>query len=107
MNKSYIPHRFKHMDLIRWKGNFRCHNDISMEIVISLFAKICGEHRSGGGTCVGFVSESGPEILCCKLNDRDSGDAWVSVRGISALDEANEITSFCNWLKSKGCLKRT
>jgi hypothetical protein len=74
---------------------------------MSLFAKKVAEDDCTATTCVGFVSESGPEILCCKLNDKFSGDIWVSVRGISLLDEANEVSSFCNWLKSKGCLKRT
>lgn len=93
---SYIPHIFSSIDLVKWNNQFSCHQKISMQKVISLF----GQHDMNTN-CIGFVSESGAEILCCKLNGRgdDNSDAWVSIR--ETPDFLNEINSFCGWIKGK------
>jgi hypothetical protein len=97
---SYIPHMFKFIDLEKWNTKFHCSNKISMKKVVSLFS------ASSTKNCVGFVSETGAEILCCSSDIFGAnGDAWVSIRS-SHLPDKLEVNSFCKWLRKRGCSKK-
>jgi hypothetical protein len=100
MIEKYIPHAFSSVDLVRWNTKFQCSNRIAMNKLLSVFSKAATKN------CVGFVSETGSEILCCKIPDENYDDAWLSIRGSPHLVDKVEVNDFCNWLEKRGCLKR-
>jgi len=95
---SYITHSFKFIDLEKWNRRFHFSDIISMKKVMSLFSKNATKN------CVGFVSETGVEILCCG-SDAFSDGAWVSIKS-SHLPDDVELNAFYNWLRKRGCSKK-
>lgn len=95
----YIPHSFSHEDLVRWNRSFKVVNNVLVGKLLSSFCE------SRNKNCLGFVSETGAEILCCKGGDKES-DCWVSVKDASLFGEKEELTLLYKWLRRKGFVKR-
>lgn len=96
--KFYIPHFFSYDKLIRWERSFAAVEGILIGKLLSCFCETSNKN------CVGFVSETGEEILCCKGNE--GSDCWISVKGTQLSNEKEELSSLCKWLKRKGFAKQ-
>lgn len=118
--KNYIPCVFTLSDLSNWRDDFHCCSMIAADKLVDYFVSkmpftnhIC---MSLPSRPVGFLSETGDEILCVRdpiLQSTGHGlwevssEVWISFRGsrlgCNGLQFSPEkIDHFLDWLKERG-----
>lgn len=91
LKKNYVPHFFSLNGLLTWQDGFVVVDKLSSDDVFSSFR----EFIRGAGNTIGFVSENGAEIVCC----RSSKECWVSVKN-TPFSKEEELKFFCSWVRN-------